>query len=87
MQLVHHGEYPGESSINCPPMIDMDPTNASFIYSTLHFVADQAKAYGVTPVLTFYQSLWMKAQHIFDAKPFTSRIKTVVCVLSDYTWQ
>ena len=27
MQLVHHGEYPGKSSINCLPMIDMDPTN------------------------------------------------------------
>ena len=50
MQLVHHGEYPGESLINCLPMIDMDPTNASYIYSTLHFVADQAKIYGVTPV-------------------------------------
>ena len=31
MQLVHHEEYPGESSINYPPMIGMDPTNASCI--------------------------------------------------------
>ena len=74
MQLVHHEENPGESSINCPPMIDMDPTNASCIYSTLHFVADQAKAYRVTPDLTFYQPLWIKAQYIFDAEPSTSRI-------------
>ena len=33
MQLVHHGEYPGQSSITFLPMIDMDPTNASCIYS------------------------------------------------------
>ena len=39
MQLVHHGEYPCQSSITFLPMIDMDPTNASCIYSTLHFVA------------------------------------------------
>ena len=59
-------------------MIDMDPKNASSIYSTLHFVVDQAKTYGVTPVLTFYLPLWMKAQYIFDAEPSTSRIKNNV---------
>ena len=44
MQLVHHREYPGQSVclINFR-MIDMGPTNESHIYSTLHFVADQAK--------------------------------------------
>ena len=56
-------------------MIDMDPTNESCIYSTLQFVADQAKKYGVTPVLTLDQPLWMKAQHILDAEPSTKRIK------------
>ena len=78
MQLVHHGEYPGPSLINFLPMIDMDPTNESCIYSTLHFVADQAKIYGVTPVLTFDQPLWMKAQRIIDAEPSASRIKNIV---------
>ena len=43
IQLVHHEEYPGQSSINVQPMIDMGPTNASCIYSTIHFVADQVK--------------------------------------------
>ena len=79
MQLVHHGEYPGHSSINVLPMIDMDPTNASRIYSTLHFVADQAKAYD--------KPLWMKAQLILHAKPSTSRIKNIVLRLGDYTWK
>ena len=61
MQLVHHGEYPGQFSINFLPMIYMGPKNESCIYSTLHFVADQAKKYGVTPVLTFDQPLRFKA--------------------------
>ena len=78
MQLVHHGEYPGHSSIIFLPMIDMDPKNASCIYSMLHFVADQSKKYGVTPVLTFDQPLWMNAQHILHAEPSARRIKTIV---------
>ena len=78
MQLVYHVEYPGHSSTNVLPMIDMDPTNASCIYSTLHFVADQAKKYGVTPVLTFVKPLWTKAQYIVHAEPSTSRIKNIV---------
>ena len=84
MQLVHHGEYPGPSLINFLPMIDMDSTNESCIYSTLHFVADKAKLYGVTPVLTFDQPLWMKAQHIIDAEPSTSRSKNIVLRLGGF---
>ena len=77
MQLVHHWEYPGHSSTNVLPMIHRT-SKASYIYSTLHFAADQAKKYGVTPVLTLDQPLWMKAQHILHAEPSTSRIKNIV---------
>ena len=34
--------------------------------------------YGVTHVLTFDHPLWLKAQHILDAEPSTSRIKNIV---------
>ena len=61
MKLVHHREYPGQFSINFLPMIYMGPKNKSCIYSTLHFVADQAKNFGVTPILTFDQPLRLKA--------------------------
>ena len=37
--MVYHVEYPGQCSITFLPMIDMDPTIASWIYSMLHFVA------------------------------------------------
>ena len=65
-------------------MIDMDPTNESYIYSTLHFVANEIKKYGVTPFLTFDQPLWMKALHILDAEPSTSRIKNIVLRLGGF---
>ena len=65
IKMVHHGEYSGQSSVNVMPMKNIDPTNESCIYSTLHFVADNAKKYGVTHFLTFDQPLWMKAQHFF----------------------
>ena len=69
-------------------MINIDPTNESCIYSTLHFVADQAKKYGVSPVLTFDQSLWMKARQILDAeRPLLVELRKLFCVLEDFTWK
>ena len=87
MQLVHHGEYPGKSSINCLPMIDMDPTNESCIYSTLRLVANQAKTYVMTPVLTFGQPLRMRHNTFLILNPQLAELRTLFCVLGDYTWQ
>ena len=55
MQMLHRGEYPGQSSVTFLPMIDLDPNDPSCIYSTLEFVSSQAGKYDVTPVLTFDQ--------------------------------
>ena len=50
------------------PMIDIKPTDSSCIYSTLCFVVDQAKQLSLpTPVVTFYQPLWIKAVEIAKA--------------------
>ena len=61
MQMVNKGEYPGQSSVSFLPMIDMNPSDPSCVYSTLRFVCDHAAQYSVTPVLTFDQPLWWKA--------------------------
>ena len=34
MQMLHYGEYPGESSVMFLPMIDLDPSYPSCIYTT-----------------------------------------------------
>ena len=62
-------------------MIDLDPTNELCIYSSLRFVANHGKTYGVTPVLTFDQPIWMKAQHILMLSPLLAELRTVFCVL------
>ena len=53
MQRICDGQYPGKSSVLFLPMIDLDPTDMTCVYSTLLFVSKQAKRYGFTPILTF----------------------------------
>ena len=41
MQAICKGEHPGKSSVHFLPMIDLDPTNMSCVYSTLLFVVEE----------------------------------------------
>ena len=59
--VVQHGMHPEPSTIKFLPMIDMDPSDLTCIYSMLKFVCAQAKRLGVAPILTFDQPLWWKA--------------------------
>ena len=43
MQAVHHGDFPGQSAVVFLPMIDLNPSDKTYIYSTLHYVCPQAK--------------------------------------------
>ena len=61
MQMVHVGEYPGQSSVTFLPMIDMNPSDMSCIFSTLSFISDHAIKYNQTPIVTFDQPLYWKA--------------------------
>ena len=61
MQMVNNGEHPGQSSVMFLPMIDMNPSDPSCVYSTLRCISSHAARYNVTPVLTFDQPLWWKA--------------------------
>ena len=47
-------------------------------YIRCYTLLQTVKKYGVTPVLTFDQPLWINAQHILDAESSTSRIKYTV---------
>ena len=64
MQIVQKGSYPGKSSVLYLPMIDMNPSDLSCIYSTLSYLSSHAKRHNVTPVVTFDQPLWWKAFEI-----------------------
>ena len=84
MQRVCEGQYPGKSSVLFLPMIDLDPTDMTCVYSTLLFVSKQAKRYGFTPILTFDQPLWWKALNIILNEPSGSHLKSIVLRLGGF---
>lgn len=65
-QLPQNGS---QSSIRFLPIIDLNPSNESCIYSTLLFIISQANMLKVkTPCVTFDQPLWLKAFNIINAE-------------------
>ena len=84
MQLVSRGEHPGQSSVYFLPMIDLNPSDMSCVYSTLRFVCAEARRHGVSPVLTFDQPLWWKSQLIVQKEPQGSDLKSVVLRLGGF---
>ena len=82
--MLHHGEYPGQSSVTFLPMIDLDPNDSSCIYSTLKFVSSQAGKYNVTLVVTLDQPLCWKALTIIRSQPTDNALKDVVLSLGGF---
>ena len=78
MQMVQKGEHHGPASVTFLPMIDMDPSDLSCIYSTLNFVENQARQYGFSPVLTFDQPLYWKALQISFSEDDNSPLRSIV---------
>ncbi|WAR04123.1 LOW QUALITY PROTEIN: hypothetical protein MAR_019492 [Mya arenaria] len=76
--------FPKKSAITFMPMIDLNPSNATCIYSTLHFVCNQSKMYGKTPVLTFDQPLYQKAMDIVCSEVPSSLVKMIVLRLGGF---
>ena len=87
MQAAHSGAHPGVSEVFFMPMIDLNPGDLSCIYSTLRFVASQARKYNVTPVLTFDQHLYLKALSIVNSEKAGRELKSVVLRLGTFHLQ
>ena len=83
MQAVNNGEHPGKSSITFLPMIDLDPGDMSYIYSTLLFVSAEASSHNVT----FDQPLWWKALTIISCEHDDSELKSLVPRLGAFHMQ
>lgn len=84
MQTVQRGSYPGKSSIVFLPMIDMNPSDLTCIYSILKCVSQQAEKLNVSPVLTFDQLLYWKALQIVSSECPASCIKSTVLRLGAF---
>ena len=78
MHMVQNGNYPGQSSVVYLPMLDLNPSDMSCVYSTLHYVAVHARKLNMTPIVTFDQPLFWKALCIVTNEPDTSEIKSVI---------
>lgn len=58
-----------KSQVLLLPVIDLNPSDESCIYSTLIYVQKQAERLAIpTPCITFDQPLWLKATEIIKAK-------------------
>jgi hypothetical protein len=65
MQSVCHGEHAVTGVVRMMPILDLNPSDLTCIYSTLLFVAKQAGYLNVhTPCITFDQPLYIKAVDI-----------------------
>ena len=84
MQLVHKGKHPGKASVMFLPMLNMNPSDITCVYSTLMYVQDHAHRYNVTPIITFDQPLWWKALMILVTEPVTSQMKQMVLRLGGF---
>ncbi|CAC5380090.1 unnamed protein product [Mytilus coruscus] len=65
-------------------MIDLNPSDESCIYTTLHFVCKESKKNKCTPILTFDQPLYWKAITILQNEPTTSSLKSFVLKLGGF---
>ena len=68
MQMMHSTEpNQNTSSVIMMPLIDLQSSNPTCIYSTLLFIEDQARKLQIkTPCVTFDQPLWAKATAIVE---------------------
>ena len=78
MQFVHQGDHPGKASVMFLPIIDMNPSDSTCIYSTLMFVSEHAQRHGITPILTFDQPLWWTAVMTVESEPEESDLRGTV---------
>ncbi|WAR13715.1 hypothetical protein MAR_003820 [Mya arenaria] len=66
------------------PMIDMNPSDATCIFSTLKFVSEHARRHHVKPIITLDPPLWWKALMIISAEPEGNDLNNIVLRLGGF---
>ena len=85
MQSVHQGRHQGKSSVIFLPIIDMNPSDVTCVYSTLNFISQHARQHGILrPIITFDQPLWLKAYEIIQTEPANSDLRKVIVRLGAF---
>ena len=55
LQQPREGHYPGQSTISFLPVIDLEPIDMTWVYSTIS-LCGHARHYSVTPILQHLMS-------------------------------
>ena len=84
MQVVEKEEHKGKATVRFLPMLDMDPTNMSCIYSTLQFLTSECARHKCTPIVTFDSPLYWKARIIISNEADGSSLKRIVLDLGGF---
>ena len=63
------------------PILNLDPTDNTCLWSTLNYFVDYCERYRVIPFLTFDRQLWDKAFKMIQAAPHGHRVKTIRLIL------
>ena len=66
------------------PLIDMNPSDTTCVYSTLKYIQEHADRHNVTPIITFDQPLWWKALMITVTEPVGSGLRSIVLCLGGF---
>ncbi len=83
MQFLHRWSF-WRASVIFLPLIDMNPSDTTCIYSTLKFISEHARHHDVTPIITFDRPLWWKALMIVTTEPEGSDLKGIVLRLGGF---
>ena len=81
MQSVLDGSHP--TTVHIMPMIGEKSSDYSCIYTTMVFIAKEAKRYGKHPILTFDQPLYWKAMEIQKHEK-DSTVSEIVLILGSF---
>ena len=85
MHLLHKEcEYPGKSSVQFLPMIDMNPADKTCILSTLDYMCSLSSKHNMPTIITFDQPLFWKASEIVNSVPDDSPIRNVILLLGSF---
>lgn len=75
--------YPGQSSVLFLPMIDIYPGDQTYILLTLEFISNLAAKHNISPVVTFDQPLYWKAEILNDAED-RNPVRNVILLLGSF---
>ena len=85
MHLLHKNKsYPGKSNILFLPMIDLNASDMSCIYSTLNYLLNFARNNNFHPIVTFDQPLFWKASMIIQESQMGSELRDIILMLGSF---